>query len=188
MWSKNSLTEIKELIETVNSKLKSAQVVSATEIFKDEKLYTDDVNVYYFESEIPKELFDAAVHNYKGQIKVDQGGMQSILSIIEDPHLVAPTYTSVKGKVVGSFTLPCKYNPVSYISGFLSTVKRAGFDFVTASTKFDCSMILRNSRATCKNCGKESAYISLTSGNTLPLGRECVTKSYPYPSVKECLK
>lgn len=173
VWSGDVIKEIKSLIEEVNTSLKSVQVVSVEEVLMDEKIKVDDYNVFYFESSLPLALFESSMHSYEGQMKIF-GGMGGF-ETIKDPSLMKPVFAS-KGKVCGCFAIPAKYNPLQYLSGFL-TAKKTSVDVVAQTTKIDCKMIVRETQNVCKKCGKEKSIISVTTGKALPFGVECVCKA-----------
>ena len=177
MWSKNVIKEVKNLIEEVNSKLKTVQVVSAEEILRDEKIAITDLNFYTFESSIPREVFDAACHTYKGQIKVEAQVQGFALTETIDSDLEKPVFASKGGKTIGCFWIPAKYNPIMYLSGFLSQAKKTSEDGVVTTTNVSCTMTMRETRMACKNCGKEKALISITTGKPMPFGPSCLCKA-----------
>ncbi len=173
IWSKKVFSEIQSLIPQVNSLLKSTQVVSATEELMDEKIKVDDVNVFYFESDLPFALFEASRHTYDGSIKI-YGGM-GVSETIKDDKLMQPIFAS-KGKIKGFFAIPTKYNPNEYLAGFLSA-KKTTSNQVIQTTRFECVMTMRQQSTVCKNCGKEQALISLITGKPMPFGPECLCKA-----------
>ena len=177
MWSKNVIKEVKSLIDEVNSKLKSVQVVSAEEILRDEKIAITDLNFYTFESSIPREVFDAACHTYKGQIKVEAQVQGFALTETIDSTLDKPVFASKGGKTIGCFWIPAKYNPIMYLSGFLSQAKKTSEDGVVTTTSVSCVMTMRETRMACKNCSKEKALISITTGKPMPFGPSCLCKA-----------
>ena len=176
MWSKNVIKEVKELIPAINEELKSVRIVEAMDVLKDDKLNISDINFFYFESNLPKELFASAEVQYKGEVKVD-GGMQTFsLTTVTDKALTPPVIAS-KGKVCGVFALPAKYNPLAYMSGFISNVKKMGIDAIAQNFTFENLMTMRETMAVCKNCGKEKALVSIITGKPMPFGTNCLSKA-----------
>lgn len=177
MWSKNVIKEVKELISEVNKNLKSIQIVSAQDILRDEKISITDLNFYTFESTIPREVFDSACHTYKGQIKVEAQVQGFALTEVIDSSLEKPVFASKGGKTVGCFWIPAKYNPVMFLSGFLSQAKKTSEDGVVTTTDFCCMMTMRENKMTCKNCQNEKALISVTTGKPMSFGKSCMCKA-----------
>lgn len=177
MWSKNSIKLIRELIPDVNKHLKSIQVVSAQDILRDEKLLISDYNTWVFESTLPKELFDGASHSYKGQIKVEAQVQGFALTETTDSSLMSPIYQQVGGKVIGTFTIPAKYNPVLYLMGYVSQSKKTSEDAMVESTQFQCVMAARETKMPCRACSSENAMISLITGKPIPFGKKCLSKA-----------
>ena len=177
MWSTNVIKEVNQLIPKVNELLKSVKVVSAEEILRDEKIAITDLNFYTFESSLPRELFDASCHTYKGQIKVEAQVQGFALTEAIDSSLEAPVFASKGGKTIGCFWIPAKYNPVMYLAGFLSQAKKTSEDGVVTTTNFSCKMTMRENKMACKNCGKENALISITTGKVRPFGKSCLCKA-----------
>lgn len=177
LWSKNVIQEVKSLVDVVNKDLVSVQVVSCQDILRDEKLDIQDLNFFTFESTIGKEYFDTASHQYKGQIYQEKAVQGFALEMTEDKALQKPFYMSKGGKTIGAFCLPAKYNPVQYLRGYLSTVKKLSEDAIVTSTDFSCQFVMRENRVPCKNCGKEYSLISLTTGKVMPWGKNCLCKA-----------
>lgn len=169
MWSKNSIKLIKELIPEANKHLKTAQVVSAESVLRDEKILITDYNVYTFESTLPKEMFAEACLHYKGQIFVEAQVQGFALTEVQDKKLKAPLFIQKSGKTLGSFAIPCKYNPVMYMKGFLSQAKKTSEDGVVTTTEFDCKLTVRETRAVARQFN-EPATISVATGKPLPFG------------------
>lgn len=184
MWSSNVISEVKSLVPEVNKNLQTVQVVSAFDILRDDKLTITDYNVFYFETNLPKDLFDAARMNYKGEIKVESGtSMGFSLEQTQDKTLKAPVYVT-KGKTVGFFYIPAKYNPIVYMSGFLSTGKKMGFDAIADAVEFSCVSTVRESHMICKNCGNEKALVSLSTGKPISFGLDCMCKAFLTSKIK----
>ena len=181
-WQKNVLDEVRSLLDKLNDNLESVQVMSVQEILRDEKLKIDDINVFYFKSQLPYAQFESAMHYYDGRIKV-YGGMGTA-ETIKDPKLTKPSIMT-KGCVEGIFTLPLKYNPVEYMSGLLSSIKKTSADQVVATTEFNCLMTLRETAAVCKKCGNEHAFVSINTGAPIPLGETCLKNALLTMRVKE---
>lgn len=179
MWSKNVIKEVKELISEVNDSLVATKVISAEEVLRDEKLDVQDYNIYYFESSLPKEYFDSAKISYSGEIKVDVGTSAAIvLETHKDPALKnTPLFFASKGKVCGAFALPLKFSPTNFLSSYLSTVKRVGIDTLVETTTISCELTVRENLNACKNCGKEHAVISLSTGKPMAFGVSCLCKA-----------
>jgi hypothetical protein len=184
MWSKNVINKIKEAIPEVNKHLKSVQIVSAQEIVRDEKLLITDYNTWMFESSIPKAQFDEAAHSYKGQIKVEAAVQGFALTETIDSSLMSPIYAQVGGKVRGVFTIPAKYNPIMYLSGYLSQAKKTSEDVVVTSTEIKCLLTTRETKMPCRTCSDENAMVSLITGKPLPLGKRCLSKALLAQSLK----
>lgn len=179
MWSKNVINEVKSLINEVNDSLIATKVISVEEVLRDEKLDVSDYNIYYFESTLPKEYFDSAKINYNGEIKVDVGTSAAItLETHQDPALKnVPLFFASKGKVCGAFALPLKFSPTNFLSSYLSTVKRVGIDTLVETTTISCELTVRENLNACRNCGKEHAVISLSTGKPMSFGVSCLCKA-----------
>ena len=184
MWSKNVIKEVKDLIPEVNKHLKSVQVVSAQDVLRDEKIAITDINFYTFESTLPRELFDAAGHTYKGQIKVEAQVQGFALTETVDSSLEKPVFASKGGKTIGAFWIPAKYNPVMFLAGYLSQAKKTSEDGVVTTTEFSCVMTMRENKLACKLCGKEKGLISVTTGKALTVGKSCACKALLTKMVK----
>lgn len=174
LWSKNVYSEVKKLIPEVNKLLKSVQIISVTEELKEEKIKVDDLNVFYFESSIAAAAWESARHSYDGSIRIF-GGM-GVAEVIKDSSLMQPVFVT-KGKVKGCFAIPAKYNPVEYLTGFLSSSKKTTSNSLVEDTDISCIMVMRETKAVCKRCGKEKALISITTGASMPFGKECLCKA-----------
>lgn len=174
IWSKDVISEVRSLVDKVNSELKSTKILSVQDIMFDEKLDTKDYNVYVFESTLPREIFAEATLHYKGDIKVD-GGMGT-LEMSNDKSLGSPVFIQKQGKVVGVFIIPVKYSPVNYLSCFLSSTRKTSFQQVVDTTEFSNQFTVRETSTVCKNCGKEKGLISLITGKYLSFGKNCLVK------------
>ena len=64
-----------------------------------------------------------------------------------------------------------------YLSGYLSQARKTSEDGIVTTTEFSCAMTMRESRIVCKNCGKENALISITTGKPMPFGKQCLCKA-----------
>ena len=148
--------------------------VQVTEELRDEKIKVDDINVFYFESTLPAQLFETAQHYYEGNIRL-HGGM-GVTETIKDSSLKKPAFV-FKGKVMGVFAIPAKYNPLEYITSYLSSAKKTSVDAVAQSTNIQCLMVMRETQTVCKSCGKEKALVSVTTGKPMPFGKECLAKA-----------
>lgn len=177
MWTKDVISEVQSKIEEANKDLKSVRIISATEILREEKLLIDDLNFYMFESTIDREQFKLAEHLYKGQIKVQAQVQGFALTDTEDKSLRPPLVATKDGKTKGVFCIPAKYNPVLYLMGYLSTVKKTSEDAVVSTTNFSCLLSMRENKVPCRNCNTEKALISMISGKPMSVGKECLKKA-----------
>lgn len=180
IWSNYVYDEVVSLIPEVNKMLKSTQVLSVKRIMMEEKIKLTDYNVCRFESSLPYEMFQNAIHSYKGEIKVKK---DIAFEVVQDPTLKKPVIQQL-GKVVGYFICPARYSPFYYLQGFLG-VKKVSETKLAQSTDIQCMMVVRESKNTvCKNCGKESGTISLTTDKNFPFGVNCLTKALMSAEVK----
>lgn len=180
IWSNYVYDEVVSLIPEVNKMLKSTQVLSVKRIMMEEKIKLTDYNVCRFESSLPYEMFQNAIHTYKGEIKVKK---DIAFEVVQDPTLKKPVIQQL-GKVVGYFICPARYSPFYYLQGFLG-VKKVSETKLAQSTDIQCMMVVRESKNTvCKNCGKESGTISLTTDKNFPFGVNCLTKALMSAEVK----
>ena len=180
IWSNYVYDEVVSLVPEVNKMLKSTQVLSVKRIMMEEKIKLTDYNVCRFESSLPYEMFQNAIHSYKGEIKVKK---DIAFEVVQDPTLKKPVIQQL-GKVVGYFICPARYSPFYYLQGFLG-VKKVSETKLAQSTDIQCMMVVRESKNTvCKNCGKEPGTISLTTDKNFPFGVSCLTKALMSAEVK----
>lgn len=182
IWSKNVVSEVQRLITEVNESLKSVKVISAKEELRDEKIKVDDLNFFYFESEVPSAYFESALHNYDGSIRTITG-MANEVTIVKDSSLFPPVFISKNGKTVGVFAIPGKYNPSNFLSSFVSVSKKTSMSQINQTTIFECLSTARETSAVCK-CGKEKALISITTSKPIPLGAKCMCKALLHLKLK----
>jgi hypothetical protein len=166
-----ALDIVKGLIPEVNKELKSIQIQSVKEEFVDDKLKVDDYNIFRFETTLPMELFEVSAVSYKGEIKVKN---QELVETRIDKDLMAPSFVS-KGRVVGYFALPFRYNPLMYLQGLLKD-KKIPINRLKAEVVLQNMMIVRSASSICK-CGKESGVISMVTGKQMNLGLKCLPKA-----------
>lgn len=172
VWtSTKAIDLIKPLVSNVNSILKTTQILSVQSLFVDEKLRIEDYNVFRFESTLPMELFQTSSLSYKGDIRVKKG---EVSELIRDPKLNAPIFIS-KGKVIGYFVLPLRYNPFSYLQGLMQD-KKISTAKLLQTTTISTEMVIRETANICKVCGQESGISSLTTGKQLNFGIKCLPK------------
>nr|DAI54914.1 MAG TPA: SAM superfamily protein [Caudoviricetes sp.] len=172
VWtSTKAIDLIKPLVSNVNSILKTTQILSVQSLFVDEKLRIEDYNVFRFESTLPMELFQTSSLSYKGDIRVKKG---EVSELIRDPKLNAPVFIS-KGKVIGYFVLPLRYNPFSYLQGLMQD-KKISTAKLLQTTIISTEMVVRETANICKVCGQESGISSLTTGKQLNFGIKCLPK------------
>lgn len=173
LWTEDVYSEIKRLIPVINAELKSIEIKSVQEIILQDKIKVTDTNIYRFESTLPQETWNDARLMYDKTIQVP-GGMGALaFEKVFDASLEAPIFIS-KGKVVGYFKLPCKYSPMLYLKGVLSS-KRVSMKKIIESTKVVSCMTVRESQSSCSSCRKEKAVYNL-SGKALPFGTKCLLK------------
>jgi len=162
------------LIPEVNKSLKSIQIESVKEVFMEDKIKVNDLNVFRFETTFPLELFEASKISYRGEVRVVGPGGDNKLITIQDKTLEAPAFMA-KGKVFGYFTLPLKYNPLLFMQGFLKD-KKTPLSKIRESFIFDNKLVLRESPIVCR-CGKETGSISMSTGTQLQFGKSCLAKA-----------
>lgn len=160
---------VENLIQEVNSEAKSFRVVSVREVPLTDKIKVDDYNVFYFESTLSAEFWQFAAMNYDGEVKVE--GNQGTMETIKDVRLTAPSFT-LRDKVKGYFTVPCKYSPWHYLQGLMA-VRRISLSKLLATTSIQCITTVRESNGTCM-CGKEKAVSDLGTNLQQKVGRECL--------------
>lgn len=160
---------VENLIQEVNAEAKSFRVVSVREVPLTDKIKVDDYNVFYFESTLSAEFWQFTAMNYDGEVKVE--GNQGTMETIKDVRLTAPSFT-LRDKVKGYFTVPCKYSPWHYLQGLMA-VRRISLSKLLATTSIQCITTVRESNGTCM-CGKEKAVSDLGTNLQQKVGRECL--------------
>ena len=160
---------VENLIQEVNAEAKSFRVVSVREVPLTDKIKVDDYNVFYFESTLSAEFWQFAAMNYDGEVKVE--GNRGTMETIKDVRLTAPSFT-LRDKVKGYFTVPCKYSPWHYLQGLMA-VRRISLSKLLATTSIQCITTVRESNGTCM-CGKEKAVSDLGTNLQQKVGRECL--------------
>lgn len=160
---------VESLIQEVNAEAKSFRVVSVREVPLTDKIKVDDYNVFYFESTLSAEFWQFAAMNYDGEVKVE--GAQGAMETIKDVRLTAPSFT-LRDKVKGYFTVPCKYSPWHYLQGLMA-VRRISLSKLLATTSIQCITTVRESNGTCM-CGKEKAVSDIGTNMQQKVGRDCL--------------
>lgn len=160
---------VENLIQEVNAEAKSFRVVSVREVPLTDKIKVDDYNVFYFESTLSAEFWQFAAMNYDGEVKVE--GAQGAMETIKDVRLTAPSFT-LRDKVKGYFTVPCKYSPWHYLQGLMA-VRRISLSKLLATTSIQCITTVRDSNGTCM-CGKEKAVSDIGTNMQQKVGRDCL--------------
>lgn len=160
---------VESLIETVNAKAKTFRIISVSEVPLTSQIKPTDLNVFYFESTIPAELWQYASMMYKGEVKAeDESGMMATKI---DSSLRPPQFT-LEDKVKGYFVIPCRYSPWCYLQGLMSS-KRVALRKLLKTTKVHCLTTVRETNISCV-CGKENAVVDMTTGLYKPLGLDCL--------------
>lgn len=160
---------VENLIQEVNAEAKSFRVVSVREVPLTDKIKVDDYNAFYFESTLSAEFWQFAAMNYDGEVKVE--GAQGAMETIKDVRLTAPSFT-LRDKVKGYFTVPCKYSPWHYLQGLMA-VRRISLSKLLATTSIQCITTVRESNGTCM-CGKEKAVSDIGTNMQQKVGRDCL--------------
>lgn len=160
---------VENLIQEVNAEAKSFRVVSVREVPLTDKIKVDDYNVFYFESTLSAEFWQFVAMNYDGEVKVE--GAQGAMETIKDVRLTAPSFT-LRDKVKGYFTVPCKYSPWHYLQGLMA-VRRISLSKLLATTSIQCITTVRESNGTCM-CGKEKAVSDIGTNMQQKVGRDCL--------------
>lgn len=160
---------VENLIQEVNAEAKSFRVVSVREVPLTDKIKVDDYNVFYFESTLSAEFWQFAAMNYDGEVKVE--GAQGAMETIKDLRLKAPSFT-LRDKVKGYFTVPCKYSPWHYLQGLMA-VRRISLSKLLSTTSIQCITTVRESNGTCM-CGKEKAVSDIGTNMQQKVGRDCL--------------
>lgn len=160
---------VENLIQEVNAEAKSFRVVSVREVPLTDKIKVDDYNVFYFESTLSAEFWQFYAMNYDGEVKVE--GAQGAMETIKDVRLTAPSFT-LRDKVKGYFTVPCKYSPWHYLQGLMA-VRRISLSKLLATTSIQCITTVRESNGTCM-CGKEKAVSDIGTNMQQKVGRDCL--------------
>ena len=96
-----------EAIERANKWLRASHINSFSRIPLQEKVKTDDLNLFKFETTLPLELFQVSGKSYHGNIRVLKN---ALMEDAVDKTLLPPQAFS-RGKTQGYFVLPVKYNP-----------------------------------------------------------------------------
>ena len=160
---------VESLIQEVNAEANSFRVVSVREVPLTDKIKVDDFNVFYFESTLSAEFWQFAAMNYDGEVKVE--GAQGAMETIKDVRLTAPSFT-LRDKVKGYFTVPCKYSPWHYLQGLMA-VRRISLSKLLATTSIQCITTVRESNRICM-CGKEKAVSDIGTNMQQKVGRDCL--------------
>lgn len=160
---------VESLIQEVNAEAYSFRVVSVREVPLTDKIKVDDYNLFYFESTLPAEFWQFAAMNYDGEVKVE--GAQGAMETIKDLRLKAPSFT-LRDKVKGYFTVPCKYSPWHYLQGLMA-VRRISLSKLLSTTSIQCITTVRESNGTCM-CGKEKAVSDIGTNVQQKVGRDCL--------------
>lgn len=160
---------VESLIQEVNAEAYSFRVVSVREVPLTDKIKVDDYNLFYFESTLPAEFWQFAAMNYDGEVKVE--GAQGAMETIKDLRLKAPSFT-LRDKVKGYFTVPCKYSPWHYLQGLMA-VRRISLSKLLSTTSIQCITTVRESNGTCM-CGKEKAVSDIGTNMQQKVGRDCL--------------
>lgn len=160
---------VESLIQEVNAEANTFRVVSVREVPLTDKIKVDDFNVFYFESTLSAEFWQFAAMNYDGEVKVE--GAQGAMETIKDVRLTAPSFT-LRDKVKGYFTVPCKYSPWHYLQGLMA-VRRISLSKLLATTSIQCITTVRESNGTCM-CGKEKAVSDIGTNMQQKVGRDCL--------------
>lgn len=160
---------VENLIQEVNAEAKSFRVVSVREVPLTDKIKVDDYNVFYFESTLSAEFWQFSAMNYDGEVKVE--GAQGAMETIKDLRLKAPSFT-LRDKVKGYFTVPCKYSPWHYLQGLMA-VRRISLSKLLSTTSIQCITTVRESNGTCM-CGKEKAVSDIGTNMQQKVGRDCL--------------
>lgn len=160
---------VESLIDKVNAKAKTFRIISVSEVPLTSQIKPTDLNVFYFESTIPAELWQYASMMYKGEVKAeDESGMMATKI---DASLRPPQFT-LEDKVKGYFVIPCRYSPWCYLQGLMSS-KRVALRKLLKTTKVRCLTTVRETNISCV-CGKENAVVDMTTGLYKPLGLDCL--------------
>lgn len=160
---------VESLIDKVNAKAKTFRIISVSEVPLTSQIKPTDLNVFYFESTIPAELWQYASMMYKGEVKAeDESGMMATKI---DSSLRPPQFT-LEDKVKGYFVIPCRYSPWCYLQGLMSS-KRVALRKLLKTTKVRCLTTVRETNISCV-CGKENAVVDMTTGLYKPLGLDCL--------------
>lgn len=160
---------VESLIDKVNAKAKTFRIISVSEVPLTSQIKPTDLNVFYFESTIPAELWQYASTMYKGEVKAeDESGMMATKI---DSSLRPPQFT-LEDKVKGYFVIPCRYSPWCYLQGLMSS-KRVALRKLLKTTKVRCLTTVRETNISCV-CGKENAVVDMTTGLYKPLGLDCL--------------
>lgn len=160
---------VESLINKVNAKAKTFRIISVSEVPLTSQIKPTDLNVFYFESTIPAELWQYASMMYKGEVKAeDESGMMATKI---DSSLRPPQFT-LEDKVKGYFVIPCRYSPWCYLQGLMSS-KRVALRKLLKTTKVRCLTTVRETNISCV-CGKENAVVDMTTGFYKPLGLDCL--------------
>lgn len=160
---------VESLIQEVNAEAYSFRVVSVREVPLTDKIKVDDYNLFYFESTLSAEFWQFAAMNYDGEVKVE--GAQGAMETIKDLRLKAPSFT-LRDKVKGYFTVPCKYSPWHYLQGLMA-VRRISLSKLLSTTSIQCITTVRESNGTCM-CGKEKAVSDIGTNMQQKVGRDCL--------------
>ena len=160
---------VESLIDKVNAKAKTFRIISVSEVPLTSQIKPTDLNVFYFESTIPAELWQYASMMYKGEVKAEDASGMMATKI--DSSLRPPQFT-LEDKVKGYFVIPCRYSPWCYLQGLMSS-KRVALRKLLKTTKVRCLTTVRETNLPCV-CGKENAVVDMTTGLYKPLGLDCL--------------
>ena len=158
-----------DLVGRVNQESKTFRVVDVCKVMLEDKILPTDINIYYFESTLPLEMWQFVTMKYGGEVKVEgaEGGLETGF----DATLKAPHFT-LKDRVCGYFAVPCKYSPWNYLLGLMS-LRRVGLGRLLDTTFVKCVTTVRESSLTCL-CGRERAVMDIVNQKTYSVGLNCL--------------
>lgn len=169
-FTEDVLDKVQELVPVINEKSKSFQVEWVKSVDLKDDIKVSDWNIFKFESTIPAEIWQYCTMQYDGEIRVMK---DDVFSIEKDSQLIKPSF-SFKSKVEGYFAVPCKYSPIHYLQGLLSS-KRINLNKILATTKIHCVSTVRESNMVCF-CNDGKTVVDLGLNKQYPVCKSCMIK------------
>lgn len=170
-FTEDIFDEVPQLLYKVNEESQSFKFEWVKPVDLKDDIKVSDWNIYKFESTLPAELWTYCTMQYKGEVRVLNP--DGVFHIGKDEQLIKPSF-AFRSKVEGYFAVPCKYSPIHYLQGLLSS-KRITMNKLLSTTYVTCISTVRESNTTCL-CGNEKTIVDLGLNKQQRVGKECMIK------------